>query len=40
MHNEIARLLITDEGDLQAVLDKIAEDHSAMGMQVPGTEVS
>jgi hypothetical protein len=35
MHQEIARLLITDESDLQEILDNIAEDHKAMDIQTP-----
>jgi len=32
MHNEVARLMIKDESDLQRVLDGIAEDHANMNI--------
>jgi len=35
MHQEIARLLVTDESDLQEILDNMAEDHKAMDIQTP-----
>lgn len=35
MHNEVARLMINDESDLQIVLDNIAEDHKAMNVSLP-----
>ena len=40
MHDQIARLMIDDESDLQIVLDSIAEDHANMNIVVPGTELS
>jgi len=36
IHDEIARLLITEEEDLQPILDEIKEDHASMGVTVPG----
>jgi len=38
MHDEIARLLIDDESDLQMILDSIAKDHEEMNIQVPGED--
>ena len=40
MHDQIARLMIDDESDLQIVLDSIAEDHANMNVVVPGTNES
>jgi hypothetical protein len=36
IHDEIARLLISEEEDLQPILDEIKEDHASMGVTVPG----
>ena len=40
MHDEIARLMISDESDLQVVLDEIAKDHANMNVVVPSTDES
>ena len=40
MHNEIARLMIDEESDLQIVLDAIDADHANMNIVVPGTDES
>ena len=38
MHDEIARMMIDDEEDLQMVIESIAEDHREMNIETPGAE--
>lgn len=37
MHDEIARMMINDEEDLQMVIESIAEDHESMDIETPNT---
>ena len=38
IHNEVARMLIEDESELQEVIDKIAQDHARGNMGMPNAE--
>ena len=36
LHDQIAKLLVEDEQDLQFIIDQIAEDHERGNIAVPG----
>lgn len=38
MHDQIAKMMVDDEEDLQMIMDSIAEDHANMGIEVPGDD--
>ena len=38
IHNEIARMMVDNEEDLQMILDSIAADHMEMNVEVPGEQ--
>jgi len=38
LHDQIAKMLVEDEEDLQQIVESIAEDHKGKGIFVPGME--
>ena len=38
MHDQIAKMMVDDEEDLQMIIESIAEDHREMNIQTPGVE--
>ena len=38
IHDQIAKLMIDDEEDLQEVLDSISDDHEQMDIEIPGED--